>query len=383
MKKRKIRVIVNAIPLMNINTGIGRYLKCLYDEMTRLYADRLDIGYFDGSTVSAAAPHGPTDLDRWSVHVDRFWRLPSLPAVSIRLAVQLYREVLFHRASKGYEIYHEAAFFPFIGRPDLKTVFTVHDLSLQRFPQYHPKERVLFCRLFFRKRWNKADHFLTVSHFTKREMETYLAPLLGSFSNRLTVTPLAHDPQTFHPRSSQEVEAARARFGLPERYFIFVGTGDPRKNVHIIPEALRRAGLSIPLAVAGWRGWSQSAASESRVIPLGYVTNEELARLYSGALALVYPSLYEGFGLPVVEAMACGCPILCSRMASLPEVAAGAALYLENPFDSDELATLLKASASDGALRHSLSERSLARASEFSWEKSARTTFRLFERLLE
>ena len=373
----RIKILVNAIPLINIGTGIGRYLKCLYTEMEESYGDRLEICYFDGVNVSSTRPCGPENPARWSRCIDLFWKLPAYPAFLLRLGIHFKREMIFHRLVKDFDIYHEAGFFPFTVPSRVKTVFTLHDLSVIRFPEHHPLERVLYYRLFLRQRCKKVDRFLTVSGFTQKEMER----LLDIESKKISVTHLAHDPTLFYPKHQKEVSRFLADKGLPERYFLFVGSGDPRKNMDIIPGALEKAGLQEPLVVAGWSGWSDRM-SWNNVIPLGYISDEELACLYSGALGLIFPSSYEGFGLPLLEAMACGCPVVAAKEASLPEVAEDAALYIKGPRDIESLAGILEHLASTPDIRRKLTGKGLKRAGEFSWSHTAQTTFQAFERVL-
>jgi glycosyltransferase involved in cell wall biosynthesis len=378
MKKQRFSLIVNAIPLRNIGTGIARYLKCLYPRLETLYRERLEFRYFDGKSVLSSLPTGPSDLDRWCSTTELFWRLPPLTALLLRMVIQFQRELAFRRATRNIDLYHEPGFFPFLSSSRYKTVFTIYDLSFIEVPHFHPPERVLFSRLLFRKRCCKVDHFLTISEFTKKAVETLLGPL----NNCITVTPLAHDPTIFYRRTSMEVKAMRESYRLPEKYFLFVGVGDPRKNLRVILEALSHSGLRIPLAAVGWRGWSRLDHLGDRLLFLGYASDDVLADLYSGALALVFPSLYEGFGLPILEAMACGCPVICSRSSSLPEVAGDAAMYLEDPYDSLALASLLKALADSPALYGELSQEGRDQASHFSWEATARRTFDVFDSLL-
>ncbi len=373
----RIKLLVNAIPMVNVNTGISRYLRCLYAEMERLYGDRLEIGYFDGVKVSSTMPYGPANLNRWTKSVALFWRLPLYPAIIVRLAFHFMREALFRRCSRHYDLYHEAGFFPFAVPRRLKTVFTIHDLSLIRFPQYHPEERVLYSRLFFRQRCKRVDHFLAVSEFTAREMRMRL----NINPENISVTREAHDDKIFFPRSHEEVKAFLKRQTLPERYFLFVGGGDPRKNLDVVPEALEKAGIEIPLVVVGWSGWSDEKPRKN-IIPLGYVSDDDLAGLYSGAIALIFPSSYEGFGLPLLEAMACGCPVVTTREASLPEVAGEAAMYIKGPRDIESLAGILEHLASTPDICRKLTGKGLKRAGEFSWSHTAQTTFQAFERVL-
>jgi glycosyltransferase involved in cell wall biosynthesis len=373
----RIKILVNAIPLNHIGTGIGRYLKSLYNEMEKTYGDRLEICYFDGVNVSSVMPSGPENLHRWSKGIDLFWKLPAYPAFLIRLGIHLKWEMIFHRLVKDFDIYHEAGFFPFAVPSHVKTVFTLHDLSMIRFPEHHPLDRVLYSRLFFRKRCKKADHFLTVSRFTQKEMGRFL----GIESKNISVAHLAYNPTLFYPKHEKEVNWFLAEKGLPERYFLFVGSGDPRKNMDIIPKALEKAGLCEPLVVSGWSGWS-GRMSWSNVIPLGYISDEDLACLYSGAIGLIFPSSYEGFGLPLLEAMACGCPVVATKKASLPEVVEDAALYINNPHDIESLAEILKHLASTRDVRRKFIQKGLKRAKKFSWSHTAQATFKAFEHVL-
>jgi len=375
--KKPIKLIVNAIPLQNVGTGIARYLEGLYSCLEKDYGDQFEIGYFTGVSVSKARPRGPSNLDQWSSNVDLFWKLPTSVALSARIIVHLQREISFRKAAKNFDIYHEAAFFPFSSNSGIGTVFTLHDLSLLLFPQFHPKERVIYSKIFLRRNCRGINQFVTDSEFIKGQAIEYL----GIEEHKIRAIPLAHDRSIFYPRSSIQVESVRRRFGLPPDYFIAVGSGDPRKNMGIIPEALELADLNIPLALAGWSGWTANIGSDADARSLGYVSNDDLAKLYSGAMGLVYPSLYEGFGLPILEAMACRCPVVCSRRSSIPEVAGNAALFMNDPHSPIELADLLKNLARDPALRTALAERGTAQADSFSWERTTKQMVEVFKDL--
>ncbi len=373
----KIKLIVNAIPLANISTGISRYMRCLYEQLGKRHGRRLEIAYFDGRKLGGTMPRGPRNIKEWSRAVDLFWKLPPACALPARLALHACREIHFSRLAGGFDLYHEAGFFPFAPTRGLKTVFTIHDLSMLRFPEHHPGERILYSRLFFRRRSMNVSEFIAVSDFTGNEIRD----LLAIPGERITVTPLAHSPETFRPASPYRVREFRRRNGLPEKYFLFVGSGDPRKNLDLIPEALEISGLHAPLAVIGWTGWADATHS-SRIIPLGYLSDEELAAAYSGATALVLPSSYEGFGLPVLEAMACGCPVITARRASLPEVAGDAALLVDDPRDPRELSEQLLRVHDTPSLGRALRKKGFDNAAAFSWEETADRTFEAFEKAL-
>ena len=184
--------------------------------------------------------------------------------------------------------------------------------------------------------------------------------------------------------------AFRQRRGLPERFVLFVGTLEPRKNLARLVEAFARVRDGrVGLVLAGGKGWLYDelfarveALGLSRgVILPGYVKNDELPLWYNAAIGLVYPSLYEGFGLPVLEAQACGTPVLTSNVSSLPE-AAGDASSMVDPYDVEELAAGLDRLLTDELLRHELRERGLAHAKQFSWPRTARETARVYRRAL-
>jgi alpha-1,3-rhamnosyl/mannosyltransferase len=313
----------------------------------------------------------------WARAVDWFWKLPVPLALLVRLAIHLKRELMFRRAVSGMDLYHEAGFFPFSVPSNVKVVFTLHDLSLFRFPQHHPRERVLYARLFLQRRCRRVNRFLTVSRFTREEA----IRVLGISRNQITVTHLAHDATVFYPRSDLDRPLILNGKKLPERYFLFVGSGDPRKNLDVIPAALEKTGLSIPLVTVGWSGWLETKQGDN-ILQLGYVSDADLARVYSRAIALVFPSEYEGFGLPILEAMACGCPVITTRNASIPEVAADAALFMDHPLDVSGLARMLSRLAQDQILAESLRQKGLAQSARFSWAATASASWEALQQVL-
>jgi glycosyltransferase involved in cell wall biosynthesis len=221
--------------------------------------------------------------------------------------------------------------------------------------------------------------------------------LLGIPPERLFVTPFAATPEVFYREASPgRIDAARARCGIPEgRYFLSLCTLEPRKNLpHLLRcfhRVVRQGFPDLTLVLVGATGWKtdplfdmlqQHPDLRGRVVLAGYVDDADLAPLYSGARGFVYPSLYEGFGLPALEAMQCGSPVITSDSTSLPEVVGDAGITV-SPSDADALTDALVRLAGDDALAAELSRRGLSRAELFSWEKTAEATVSAYRRMLE
>jgi len=359
-------------------TGISRYVRNLYLELERL--PEVTVHYFEGRScrtkMPAQARPGP-----WTKTTSLVWKLPDPAAFGFHAAIWVSYELKVRRLirQKRFSLYHETAFTPAAVR-NVPQVFTIYDLSLQKFGEMHPKERVWFSGFFLKRRLGYAAQVITISDFTRSEICEYLhLP-----TEKVTAIPMAPDP-FFSPRGRRKSQGVVEALGLPRDYLLFVGTLEPRKNLPFLMRAAAVCRSRIPIVLTGWEGWGHDALLKAtrdqelrgRVFTTGYVDDESLACLYSNARALVFPSLYEGFGLPVLEAMACGCPVICSNTASLPEVAGDAALLVD-PHDVEGLADAIDRVMEDSALRNDLIRKGFRRAAHFSWEKTARETLAVF-----
>lgn len=284
-------------------------------------------------------------------------------------------------------LYHEPNHIPAPWAGPVVT--TIHDLSVLRYPQWHPADRVRWYEQDFIAALDRSQHFITVSSFTRQEM----IELLDVPADRITPIPLGVRP-VFRPMGPEACESARRRHGWPCRYILYVGTLEPRKNLARVVEAyahldpgLRR---NFPLLIGGVPGWGRDdldALIRSHGITdhtrrLGYVGEEELAELYAGAHLFVWPSLYEGFGLPPLEAMACGTPVITSRCASLPEVVGDAAMLVE-PQDTTALTESMRQVLEDDAVHMALRERGIARSQLFTWPRCVREHANVYRRLVD
>ncbi|MCL4396030.1 MAG: glycosyltransferase family 4 protein [Chloroflexi bacterium] len=211
-----------------------------------------------------------------------------------------------------------------------------------------------------------------------------LVSILGVPLNKVDVVPLAADAR-FVPQPAAEIERARAKYTLPPEYVLSVGINKPHKNLSALLDAWRQVDSPARLVIAGpWdtRYPLENQAGSAGVTFLHEVADADLPALYAGALLFVMPSLYEGFGLPALEAMACGVPVVCSNAASLPEVVGDAALLFD-PTRVEEIAAALQRALAARALRDQLAARSRDRAAQFSWERAARETLRVYASVVD
>lgn len=257
-------------------------------------------------------------------------------------------------------------------------VVTIHDLGYLAFPEAHTARRRLELHLTTLWSVRAARQVIAISGATRDDLIRHYR------ADPARISVVHHGLSAgFSPLDdASQIVAARARYGIGASYFLYVGTVQPRKNLERLIEAFAQADIpGVELVIAGKRGWLteriERRAGElgvtGRVRFIGYLPDEDLPALLSGALAFVFPSLYEGFGMPVLEAMACGAPVLTACTSALPEVAGDAAILID-PADVDAIAAGLTRLAGDAELRGELRLRGLARAASFSWERCARET---------
>lgn len=276
---------------------------------------------------------------------------------------------------------------PFV--PGIKLCVTIHDMSFLTHPEFHTDENRKFCTIQSLRAARFADAILCDSQSTAEDVRRYLhVPL-----ERLFVVPGAAGPEFRRLQDPAQVGSTLARLGVRENFLLFVGTVEPRKNLSALIEAFaivkKRAARPEILVIAGGSGWKnehvyrriEELGIADSVRFLGYVTVEELVVLYNSCRAFVYPSLYEGFGLPVLEAMSCGAPVITSAISSLPEVAGDAALLID-PSRTDVLVEAIVAVLEDASLRATLRTKGLKRAAAFSWKETAVKTLEVYRRCL-
>ena len=371
-----MNVGVIAYGLDRPSTGIGRYTMEL---IRALGADRESV---DLSLLVAGNANG-------HVHASDL-RAVSLPGCRLLPGLMTVGNVAVARAARlgKLDVVHDpTGVSPFLfGAGGAKTVVTIHDVFPWSCPGTSTALDTLIHHHWLPRVLPRVDAVITVSKASKQDIVRFL----GVSPARVRVIPEGVNGR-FRPVAALEMARVRARYGLPDRYLLFVGSVEGRKNLRRLLEAcsiLWQRGEKRPLVIAGPRNRRyeelmsalRDPEVERQVIFTGYLPEEDLPAVYSGADLFLFPSLYEGFGLPPLEAMACGTPVVCSNTSSLPEVVGDAAITVD-PYNVEGLADTIRMVLSDGDLRQDLRARGLERARQFTWERTARETVEVYRQL--
>lgn len=376
-------------------TGIGNYTLNLLDQFTQLPGiDSIEC--FSGQDFCSAE----AALARCQAHDQKQAEHPTQPTASrlrrlLRKVPLAYRarawlhdlQLKRHAERRKHFLYHEPNFI--LKAHDGPCIATIHDLSFIHYPQYHPAERVTWIGGQLPKTLARADFLITPSEIIRQE----LIKDHGVAENRVRSIHLGA-AECFQPLSQIETQAVMQRHGLTHGgYLLFVASLEPRKGIDVLleawcslPESLRRRW---PLVLAGAPGWKNQALQERieqlqhshGLRHLHFVPNSELPALYAGAALFIYPSLYEGFGLPVLEAMRCGVPVISTLDTSMAEFAGDSVLLTERG-NTEQLAQQLQRLLEDPAARQALADSGLARAQAFSWERCARETLAVYQEVI-
>jgi glycosyltransferase involved in cell wall biosynthesis len=353
-------------------SGIGQYIVQLAERLPGLDRDRRYTILH--SRKDHTPPHHP------SARLQAVWTPSHHRLEQLALPLELARLRL--------DLLHSPDFIPpFMG--GFRRVITIHDLNFLYYPQFLTTAGRRYYNNQIERAVRVADHILADSHATRLD----LIKLLSVPDEKITVVWLAPQVSVYRVLEPAEIAAARERLKLPDRFILFAGTLEPRKNVAGLLRAYRLlldGSTTIPdLILAGSRGWLfdetraliDQLRLTDRVRWIDSPPDTDLAALYNLAAVFVLPSYYEGFGLTVLEAMACGAAVIISDRGSLPEIAGGAALEID-PDDAVELAEAIERVLNDDALQHELRHKGLDRVKEFSWERCAHETLTVYQHVL-
>ncbi|HQV68423.1 MAG TPA: glycosyltransferase family 1 protein [Thermoflexales bacterium] len=269
---------------------------------------------------------------------------------------------------------------------NIPTVITLHDLTTVLFPKFHSKFNAVYQKLALPVMVRRADRIIADSMSTRRDAIS----LLKIPEDRIEVVHLGVNHDVFYPRPDA-LEVVRQNLGNIDKYILGVGTLEPRKNLLALLQACCALEDEAPtLVLAGAKGWGRSELFKQverlgltkKVIFTGFVSEDLLANLYSAASMFVYPSYYEGFGLPVLEAMACGAPVICSNTSSLPEVVGEAAILI-SPDDIGAIAQAIRLFINDKEMTAKMRARSLEQAAKFTWQRTADETICVYHKVID
>ena len=373
-----MRIAYDGVPLLGERFGIGHYTHELIRAVAQADAEAHCVVVCPW-TVNPFRPLARVSFQEANVEVP----IPGFPTrLRRRLRERFGSPAALEKLIGPVDVFHATNYLLTHPVQRAKRVVSIHDLTLILSPQWHPAKRLREMSTGLRASAEAADRIIAISQATKEDVVKHL----GIDAGRVAVVPLGIDA-SFRPLPRAETTAALAPLGLtPGSYVLFLGTVEPRKNLSRLLDALVKLGRDVgPLVVAGADGWGNDEVGarlaelgrHGRVRRLGYVPASHRVPLLSGARAFVFPSLSEGFGLPPLEAMACGTPVVTSNVSALPEVVGDAALLID-PLDVDALAEAIRRLWVDEATREDLRARGLSRARRFTWEITARLTLETY-----
>jgi glycosyltransferase involved in cell wall biosynthesis len=372
-------VLYDLSPAVHQGAGLARYADRLATHLLADQAEQVQLRFFYNAHSGHLPPAALRVRPSLTLPLSQIaWRLSVLAS---QLARRSYMPIQLHLNDRPATIYHATEHL--LPRLDNPSVLTVHDLIFERYPQHHTQRNRFFLRMGMPLFVRAATAIIAVSRHTQRD----LVELYGADPAKIRVVYEAIDKR-FRPATLAEIQRVTRRYSPNRPYLLMVGTLEPRKNHVTALRALARIkawGWPHYLLLVGGQGWLfepirrqvETLGLGDDVHFAGYVPDADLPPLYTGAAAALVPSLYEGFGFPVLEAQACGAPVVCSNASSLPEVAGNGALLVA-PEDDEALAYAVHLLLSQPAAARALGEQGLKQASRFRWETCARETVEVY-----
>lgn len=364
-------------------TGIGRYAFELAKQLEN--SRNVDLSYLHGLSVSKTLPIA-SETGNSGQGLKRHLQKSRIVSEVYRVTYPYAKSYVLNKQKE--HIFHSPNYYipPNIG----KSVATFHDLSVFHWPEFHPAGRVHLMQKELKQTVARAKVLITDSEYTKNELVEYFDIDLKN----VVVAPLASSG-LFAPRIESDVQAVLSKYQLGyKQFFLYTGTIEPRKNILTLLQAYDRLDrltkANYPLVISGYKGWEneelfrlfKKGGDEGWLKYLGYTASEDLPLLYAAAKGFLFPSIYEGFGLPVLEAMASGVPVICSNASSLPEVVGDAAI-LHDPSDVSGYAESINLIIQDNKIEQSMISAGIERGKTFSWKHCADKTIQAYNQVSE
>lgn len=367
-----MKIVINALQYKKNSSGIGVMIRDLFGPFTRIAEWSCRV------ILSKDAPDFPATENTECIRAPYAYGQGGK-----RMFFQTFR---LGRYCKDAVLLTTDSKMPLLLPKDCVAVPLVTDLAVYRMKEAYQLSRILWWRLQYWFVRRRANFFLAISEFTKQEM----MQIWGIPEEKIHIVPCACSAEMRRVEEVEKLDALRQKYALPEHFLLFVGNFNPRKNLERLMRAYDRARdsgkVAHQLVIAGEQGWKfdkqtalQGISHQDDIRFIGFVPDEEMAALYSAADAFLFPTLYEGFGIPVIEAQSCGTPVLTSNVSSLPEVGGDAAVYVD-PYNEEDICAGIVKIVGDTALAQELREKGYENAKRFSWEKSAEILREVIER---
>lgn len=368
-----MKIVINALQYKKNSSGIGVMIRDLFGPYTRV------AGHLCQIILPIDAPAFPADERAECI------RVPCKYGQSVRrMFFQTFR--LGPRYCQDAVLLTTDSKMPLLLPKNCVAVPLITDLAVYRMKEAYQLSRVLWWRLQYWFVRRRADFYLTISEFTRQEM----VRIWGIPAEKIHIVPCACSGEMRRVEEVEKLDALRKKYALPEHFLLFVGNFNPRKNLERLMLAYDRARdsgkVAHQLVIAGEQGWKFDKQTALKGIThqddirfIGFVPDEDMAALYSAADAFLFPTLYEGFGIPVIEAQSCGIPVLTSNVSSLPEVGGDAAVYVD-PYDVEDICNGIVKITGDASLAQAMRQKGYENAKRFSWERSAEILREVIER---
>lgn len=381
-----MKLYIDAQPLLGQKTGIGRYTNNLIKSFSK---SDISIELVANQLVNFKRLNNIQIVDRALNLTNKIYPYKIIRRLmSPNILYKFPIDVSVKKAYKHNSVFHATNFIT-LPTKYAKQVVTIHDLAFMKFPDVVEKNIYEYMMKWVPYSINKAEQIIADSIHTKND----ILQLFDVPEEKINVVYLAADKR-FQKQSVQQIQSVRKKYNLAQEYLLYIGTLEPKKNLVTLIDVYHtlKTGYSVQekLVIVGAKGWKfnpifekvQQLQLENDIIFMGYIADEDLPAIYSGATVFTFPSLYEGFGIPLLEAMQCEVPVVAANTSCIPEVVGDAAI-LADPYDIEKWAESIYQIISDHSLKEELIAKGLEQASKFSWEKVAKETLAVYEKALK